>query len=225
MFGPPPEVLVLVGAKNAALMVYEGQVWRLLTPMVLHAGVVHLVMNLVVQFRVGIFLERSWGAGVWLAVFVLSGVWSAAASAVFLPNTIGVGASGSIMGFLGAWMVQLLVEWGRGDANEQHQRSVQFVMVFVNILIVLSFSAVPYIDWAAHAGGLVSGCTLGCIMFGRTLSSSFRRRVVVSIGALLWVTGLVAMLVVLFTVLNPMQGLKDVCALMIAADPTYVCSV
>lgn len=61
---------------------------------------------------------------------------------MFIPDTIGVGASGALMGILGAWIVDILTKWGDGDAQAQGQRSFQLVIVFINALIILGFSMV-----------------------------------------------------------------------------------
>jgi membrane associated rhomboid family serine protease len=53
MLGPWPSALVIQGAKVTALVVYRGQWWRLLTPLLLHAGLIHLVVNLGIQLRIG----------------------------------------------------------------------------------------------------------------------------------------------------------------------------
>ena len=42
----------------------------------------------------------------------------------------------------GAWIVDILVEWGTGPAHVQSNRQMQFVMASVNILIILGFSMV-----------------------------------------------------------------------------------
>jgi hypothetical protein len=41
-----------------------------------------------------------------------AGVFATLGSAVLLPDTIGVGASGALMGLLGAWLADLVVRWG-----------------------------------------------------------------------------------------------------------------
>jgi hypothetical protein len=57
----------------------------------------------------------------------------------------------------GAWFVDILAEWGDGDRQANHQRAFQLVMCFVNMMIILGFSFVPMIDWAAHAFGMLGG--------------------------------------------------------------------
>ena len=49
MLGPYPTVLNTLGAKNTALIAYQGEWWRLFTPMLLHAGYIHLAVNVLMQ--------------------------------------------------------------------------------------------------------------------------------------------------------------------------------
>lgn len=152
--------------------------WRFLTPTFLHAGLIHLLMNLLMQLRMGLFLEFKWGRLTYTGIYLASGLVSAICSGLFLPDKIGVGASGALMGLMGAWLVDILCEWGDGDAAAQGQHSFQLVLVVINALVVLGFSAVPYIDWAAHAFGMLGGALIACVLFGHRIASERRRRAV-----------------------------------------------
>ena len=46
MLGPSPDTLVEMGAKDSRLIVQEGQAWRVLSAMVLHAGLIHFFLNM-----------------------------------------------------------------------------------------------------------------------------------------------------------------------------------
>ena len=114
MIGPWPDALDRLGAKNTARIVVRGEVWRLVAPIMLHAGFIHLLANLVMQLRLGLFLELQWGRPIFLAIYVSAGIFATLGSALFLPASIGVGASGALMGVLGAWLSEILVSWERG---------------------------------------------------------------------------------------------------------------
>ena len=64
MIGPSPAVLVRWGAKEMSLMVYEGEWWRLVSPIGLHAGLWHILCNVFIQLRIGGYLNLLWGTPV-----------------------------------------------------------------------------------------------------------------------------------------------------------------
>lgn len=72
-----------------------------MTPIFLHAGVIHLGTNLLMQARLGLFIEAQWGTPVFTALYLATGIFASLCSAVFKPEQIAVGASGSLMGVMG----------------------------------------------------------------------------------------------------------------------------
>lgn len=201
MLGPSPMTLEKMGAKFTCRMVFQYQLWRLATPMFLHAGFVHLLSNLVMQLRLAILLELKWGLKMFLTVYFISGLYSALMSSVCIPTKIGVGASGALMGIMGAWFVDILADWGDGEAHLQQQRYFQLVMCFVNMLVILGFSFVPMIDWAAHAFGMVGGLLL--MVFMRRDSFAGRKRAVAKWAGLGLLVGSALLSVILmFTVVK-----------------------
>ena len=166
MLGSWPDTLNTLQAKNAAEIVSHKQLWRLVTPAFLHAGLVHLLMNLLMQLRVGVAVELEWGTSRYLQVYFGAAVFSTVFSAAIMPNSLSVGASGALMGVMGAWITHLLVHWGDGDLQTQARRGVQFLIIVLNVMVVVAFSFVPFVDWAAHLFGLLGGLLLGGWLFG-----------------------------------------------------------
>lgn len=60
-FGPSTNVLLNCGAKYSP-DILAGEWWRFISPMFLHVGLGHLLMNMLMQVRVGVSLEKSYGA-------------------------------------------------------------------------------------------------------------------------------------------------------------------
>jgi rhomboid protease GluP len=60
-FGPSTDTLLDAGAKYAPY-IYAGEWWRFVTPIFLHVGLIHIALNLSMQLRVGLQLEKSYGA-------------------------------------------------------------------------------------------------------------------------------------------------------------------
>eukprot|EP00604_Paraphysomonas_vestita_P003091 CAMPEP_0174818422 /NCGR_PEP_ID=MMETSP1107-20130205/1092_1 /TAXON_ID=36770 /ORGANISM="Paraphysomonas vestita, Strain GFlagA" /LENGTH=342 /DNA_ID=CAMNT_0016030231 /DNA_START=59 /DNA_END=1084 /DNA_ORIENTATION=+ len=105
LMGPPATTMVRYGAKDAALILYRHEWWRLITPIFLHAGILHILSNGFIQLRVGGYLNRVFGTLPWLFIYFASGIYGNMLSCIFLPDAIGVGSSGALMGILSAWLV------------------------------------------------------------------------------------------------------------------------
>ena len=103
MFGSSrnPYLLILFGAKYNPLIL-EGEWWRLITPMFLHIGLIHLVMNSFALYYLGTAVERIYGRYRFLFIYLFAGFAGTLASFLFSPDSISAGASGGIFGLFGA---------------------------------------------------------------------------------------------------------------------------
>jgi membrane associated rhomboid family serine protease len=99
MLGPSTESLILFGANYQPLTRNEGEVWRLVVPIFLHAGVIHLLLNLFIQWKIGFPLERVWGWWRIIPIYILSGIVGNEYSAIFNQSP-SVGASGKLLDFI-----------------------------------------------------------------------------------------------------------------------------
>jgi rhomboid protease GluP len=146
--------LTMLGMKENQAII-NGEYWRLVTPMFLHGGIIHLGLNSYFLYSVGPQIERFFGYWRFLAVYLLSGISGAVASFA-LNRHPSIGASGALFGLVGA-MLPLLYR-NRAIITDTRRRigSVVFVIV-ANLVIGLN----PLIDNWGHAGGLVAGLILG----------------------------------------------------------------
>jgi membrane associated rhomboid family serine protease len=87
----------------------EGTGAHILTSMFLHAGVLHLVGNMLFFFVTGPFLEDAFGRLLFLFLYLSSGFVAAQVHASMNPASIlpMVGASGAIAGVMGAFLIRL----------------------------------------------------------------------------------------------------------------------
>jgi len=210
LYGPPPETLDAFGAKNAAKILYRNEWWRLVTPILLHAGILHIASNLLIQLRAGAYLEIIWGHTQWITVYVLGGVYGNLASCIFLPDTIGVGSSGALMGMLGAWVIFLLVRWNKYPKEQRGERNCQFIVVCAAIIITIMFSQANYVDWAAHLGGLISGTATGIIVFVGDYDGYFCKAIIRVFMSIALVAFYVASLAYFYFEVKPPRSLLDI---------------
>jgi membrane associated rhomboid family serine protease len=101
MIGPSADTLIRIGAKYTPLMFGENQWWRLVSPMVLHAGVIHYAVNMLAFWFIGKAIEQSHGFIVTAFLFIVPAFGGTILSALFLRQYISVGASGGIFGLIG----------------------------------------------------------------------------------------------------------------------------
>ena len=145
------DLLVGLGAKaNDAIR--AGQLWRFFTPMLLHGSILHIGFNMYALYIFGMGLERRYGHGRFLLLYILGGFAGAVFSFVF-SSAYSIGASGAIFGLIGAEGVflyqnrKLFGSRVRGALN-----NVIFVVV-INLFLGLQ----PGIDNWGHIGGLMGG--------------------------------------------------------------------
>jgi membrane associated rhomboid family serine protease len=98
LLGPSAETLILMGAKESGRIVVEKEGWRLVTSSLLHAGLVHYIVNMLALWFVGAAIETGHGWFSATLIFSLSALGGSILSAIFLPQAISVGASGGIFG-------------------------------------------------------------------------------------------------------------------------------
>ena len=149
--------LIRYGSGYAPLTLGLLEAWRLVTPVFLHAGLIHFVFNSMALVQLGPLVEEEYGTERLASIYLVCGIAGSAASQV-LRHSHTVGASGAICGLLGL----LLVHGYRvGGAYGTRLRSA----MLQNILImgVLSF-VVPRIDWMNHLGGLAAGALMALVV-------------------------------------------------------------
>jgi rhomboid protease GluP len=135
---------------NAAII--GGQYWRLITPMLLHGSILHIAFNLYALFIFGPGLERYYGHGSFLALFLVSGFAGNVASFLFSPAP-SLGSSTAIFGLLGAEGVFLYQNRQLFGRSAQRALTNLVVLALINLFLGLS----PGIDNWGHIGGLVGG--------------------------------------------------------------------
>ena len=150
-------VLITYGAKENTLIAH-GEYWRFVTPIFLHANLLHVGLNMLNFVVLGVFLERLVGHARFLLIYLITGIISIIASFYFAPQEISVGASGAIFGLVGAYSIFVLVHRQAFPRNGIPALAWLVLVIGINLGLGL---LVPNVDNYAHVGGLVSGCLLG----------------------------------------------------------------
>ena len=172
------DVLRQYGAKYNSL-INQGEWWRLVTPVFIHIGWLHLLVNMYSLFALGPYVERLYGSAKFVFFWLVTGVAGVAAS--YLASSSGrhptgiigrflfrggdgpsAGASGALFGLFGILFVFGLKY--RHELPEGFKRAFGAGMLptlLVNLFIGYS---IPMIDNAAHMGGFAAGCVLALLV-------------------------------------------------------------
>jgi len=166
MFGPSSDVLVTAGAISPD-KIDDGEWWRILWATQMHAGWIHLALNVINFLPLGYLLEPDWGMVKLIFVFSCSAVSGSLAS-INGERAIAVGASGGIFGLMAALAIYVTEYWGTIPHNK-----VIFGSVIVIVGISIGMSFFPFVDKWAHIGGAIGG-VLAAMAFLRDLPASVK---------------------------------------------------
>jgi len=159
VIGPSSQTLLDCGAKQYNLMVEDGEWWRLISSMFMHGGIIHIMINMLSLRSLGMELENSYGSWKVAFVYLSSGIFGAIISSMFVPDVIGVGASGAIFGLLGATWAELFQDW---EVIENQGLHVIVLTCTTGLNMIMGL--MPFLDNFAHMGGLLFGFLTGCIV-------------------------------------------------------------
>ena len=164
--------LLALGA-NVPQLVFDGELWRLLSSVFLHGGILHLLFNMWALLTVGPLMEQIYGPRRLLAMYVITGIAASLTSTVWKigdPGALSVGASGAVCGLIGA-----AAAWGWRRGGRVGEVIKGQMLQWAIYTLVIGFIMPLPIDNAAHLGGLVSGGILGLVLRDGKPSSTAAR--------------------------------------------------
>jgi rhomboid protease GluP len=154
MGGISSEVLLRLGAK--APYILAGQWWRLVTAMFLHAGLLHIGMNMWCLVDLGPEVESLFSTTKFTVLYLVTGVAGFILSLWWSPFGLSVGASGAIMGLIG---ILIGASFHHGHLGKEYRSQLWRWVIYIAI-----FGIFFHVDNAAHFGGLASGLVLGYLV-------------------------------------------------------------
>ena len=133
-------------------LVQNGEFYRLLTCMFVHADIMHILFNMIALYSIGPVVERYYGKSKFLLIYLVSGLLGSIFSGVFMTaDSISIGASGAIFGLLGS--ICYFTYYYRATLQGILRGSIMPVII-INLVIGFISSS---IDLSAHIGGLIGG--------------------------------------------------------------------
>jgi rhomboid protease GluP len=132
-------------------LVFEGQWWRIVTPIFLHIGLWHFLLNSYALFILCPPIEKIIGSFKFLALYLIAGICGNVLSVFMLPNALSAGASGALFGIIGAC-------FGLNYRYRLFHSSLMQQLILLLVLnVIISLTPGLNINIWAHLGGLISG--------------------------------------------------------------------
>ncbi|KAF9646113.1 rhomboid-domain-containing protein [Thelephora ganbajun] len=171
------------------------QAFRFVTPIFLHAGIIHFLFNMLAQVTAAGQIEREMGSAGFIITYTAAGIFGNILGGNFaLPGVPSVGASGAIFGMFAVEWVDLFAHW-----RYIYRPARRLAFLAVNLIIGIAIGFIPctfHVDNFAHLGGFLMGLLVGTVFY--PIISPTRRHVLIS-----WAFRLAALplVIVLFVVL------------------------
>ena len=142
----------------------QGEVWRLITPIFIHFGPLHIIFNLMWLLDLGSMVEGRQGSWYLLLLVVVIGVLSNLGQFYYTYSPVFGGMSGVVYGLIG--YIWIRGKFDPGAGIYLHQTTVMSALVWFFACLL---NVIPHVANAAHAAGLGIGMAWGYL-------SSLRQR-------------------------------------------------
>ena len=141
----------------------EGEYWRLFTAMFMHAGIRHLLNNMLLLYVLGSSLESLLGPVRFLILYLAGGLIGNIAAWRFYVwqgrSVVAVGASGAVFAVMGALLWIVLISKG-----QVRGLSLRQMLVMLGFSLYFGFASAG-VSNAAHIGGLLGGFVLSMLLY------------------------------------------------------------
>ena len=136
--------------------------WRMVTPIFLHFGVMHLVFNMLMLISMGSRVERAIGPYRYAALVLALAIFSNLAQGLMVPNHNFGGMSGVVYGIFGFIWVQMSRAPSRGLAVDGLTSFIMMAWFFAGFSSQFNMGGAAVANHA-HAGGLLMGLLIGAV--------------------------------------------------------------
>lgn len=170
----PSNPIYNIGVQQGLLIQHDPlQAYRIFTAMFLHESIIHIGLNMLSLYFVGVITERLFGKWRFLLIYVVGGIIAGIAQAFITPASISLGASGAIFAIFGAFGAFVLL-YRRALGPAAGAIIGQWIFwLALNLYFSVSDPTIGLYD---HLGGLIAGFVLGILLAGSVVQGMRRKR-------------------------------------------------
>lgn len=152
------------------------QWFRFITPIFMHAGLIHIGFNMLIQLTLGKDMERAIGPIRFFLVYMSAGIFGFVMGGNFAnPAEASMGASCSLFAMIALTLLDLLYSW-----QERRNPVKDLLFVLLDIVIAFVLGLLPGLDNFGHIGGFLTGLAVGiCVLHS---PNAFRQRLGQDVG-------------------------------------------
>lgn len=156
MVGSGVDAAIFLGAYYKMSVVAMHEYWRLFTAGFMHFDILHLLFNMIALYTLGRIMELIYTKKQYLIILISAIVVGNLFVLIGDPNTVVVGLSGGLYGFLGAYISYIFSHNGF--------KSKQVTSTILQILLInIMLSLLPGVSLMGHLGGFITGIILGIV--------------------------------------------------------------
>jgi len=144
------------------LFIVNGEYWRLVTPVFIHAGFAHMLFNSFSLVLFGPALEQLMGRTKFILLYLTTGIAANIATLALEPLTYThVGSSGAIFGLFGFYIA--IIVFRKAMLSRENSQTIMTIAI---IGVVMTFVQ-SNINITAHIFGMIAGFLIGAAMFNK----------------------------------------------------------
>lgn len=148
-------VLGDIGTMSYAKVFVDGEWWRLILHMYLHAGVWHVLFNVLALLFAGKVVEKKIGGLAYLLLYHVIAIANAVLMCLIFPDSVSVGASAGIFGIIG---IVCVLKWKRDTVCSENLKRGEVIYIIVFSLLSLLLGLESFVT---HLNAFVFGVIVG----------------------------------------------------------------
>ncbi len=162
LLGVDIPTLIVIGGMHRALVLEQGEWYRLLTAALLHLDLLHLLFNALALALAGVLLESLLGRAWLLLLYFVGALGGSLMGLAINPvGVVSVGASGAIMGVLAAVFIVAMRFPAGPERSAIQGQSLRFLLP--SLIPMATQRSGSHTDYAAHFGGALAGLAAGWV--------------------------------------------------------------